>query len=126
MSRRFRKTISALVVVTLVLPSHIPGAAAEMISTEAALASQDRRTLLTEAEAVVLHEQVTAQLSRLGVEQDHILARIRAMTDDELAALAREIDSMLAGAGAIEVIGIVFLVLLILELVGLTDIFKKI
>ena len=37
----------------------------------------------------------------------------------------REIEQMPAGAGVIEIFGIVFIVLLILELTGTIDIFKK-
>ena len=47
------------------------------------------------------------------------------MTPDELARLSRGLDELPAGAGALEVIGVVFLVLLLLELVGVIDIFKK-
>lgn len=97
----------------------------EMISTEAALGIDNRQELLNVTESFILQEKVAVELSRLGVDREHLVARIRSMTDEELAALAENIDSMPAGAGAIEVIGIVFLVLLILELVGVTDIFKK-
>ena len=97
-----------------------------MITTEAALAAEQQNVLINEAEAFLLQEKVSVQLSRLGLDREQIMARIRAMTDDELAVLASRMDSMPAGAGAIEVIGVVFLVLLILEIVGVTDIFKKI
>jgi hypothetical protein len=40
--------------------------------------------------------------------------------------LRAQIDSLPAGGDAIAVIGVVFLVLLILELVGVTNIFTKI
>jgi hypothetical protein len=40
--------------------------------------------------------------------------------------LEGSLDRQIAGGDAIAVIGVVFLVLLILELVGVTDIFKSI
>ena len=126
MSRTARRLTSVLVAIAIVFHAHVPAAMAEMITTEAVLAAANRHVLLTEAETFILQENVAAQLSRLGVDQDHLLARVRTMTNDELNALAQRMDSMPAGAGAIEIIGIVFLVLLILEIVGVTDIFKKI
>jgi hypothetical protein len=48
------------------------------------------------------------------------------LTDEEIAALHGRIEQQVAGGDAIAVIGVVFLVLLILELVGVTDIFKAI
>ncbi len=126
MSRTARRLMSAVVAIALVFPAHFPTAIAEMITTEAALGAANRHNLLTEAETFFLQDKVAAQLSQLGVDQNHVLARVRSMTSHELTALARKMDSMPAGAGAIEIIGIVFLVLLILEIVGVTDIFKKI
>lgn len=125
MSLAARRFVSFLFAIAIIFPPHFTAATAEMISTESALAAEKRNVLISDAEAFVLQEEVSAQFSRLGVDKDQVMARIRAMTNDELAILAREMDSMPAGAGAIEVIGIVFLILLILELVGITDIFKK-
>ena len=120
-----RRIVSIVIAITIALPPYIPSAMSEMISTEAALGIDNRQELLNVTESFILQEKVAVELSRLGVDREHLMARIRSMTDEELAALADNIDSMPAGAGAIEVIGIVFLVLLILELVGVTDIFKK-
>lgn len=120
-----RRIVSIVIAITISLPPYIPSAMSEMISTEAALGIDNRQELLNVTESFILQEKVAVELSRLGVDREHLVARIRSMTDEELAALAENIDSMPAGAGAIEVIGIVFLVLLILELVGVTDIFKK-
>lgn len=126
MIRMCRKPIAALIAIMMLLPPWPPTASAELIGTEAALRHEQRSALVSAAEAVLLREAVATRLARLGVHHDALAARIRALTDDELAALASDIDSMPAGAGAIEVIGLVFLVLLILELVGVTDVFKKI
>jgi len=52
-------------------------------------------------------------------------ARLAAMTPEERAQLNARIDEMPAGGDVLVLIGAVFLVLLILELVGVIDIFKK-
>ena len=61
----------------------------------------------------------------LGVEPAKVEERIAALTDPELRTLAAQMADMPAGGNALAVIGIVFLVLLILEAVGVIDIFKK-
>jgi len=126
MSMAGRRFISFLLAIAIVFPPLFTAAMAEMITTDAVLAAEKRNALASDTETLILQEKVSAQFSRLGVDHDQIMDRIRAMTDDELAVLAREMDAMPAGAGAIEILGIIFLVLLILELVGVTDIFKKI
>ena len=67
-----------------------------------------------------------ARLVSLGVDPDQARARVAALTPAEALQLQNRIDALPAGAGALEVIGIVFLILLILELTGITNIFHKI
>jgi hypothetical protein len=69
---------------------------------------------------------VAAELERFGVSPEDVTARVANLTDEEIAALHGRIEQQVAGGDAIAVIGVVFLVLLILELVGVTDIFKAI
>ena len=52
--------------------------------------------------------------------------RIAALTDQELQLLATDLEDMPAGGNLLGAAGVVFIVLLILELVGVIDIFNKI
>ena len=120
------KFIAITFAISIMVPSYSPVVMAELIGAEAALKAQSRDTMLTRAETFFLKGVVSKQLSEMGIDQKDILERINAMTDDELAIFSQKMEQMPAGSGAIEILGIVFLVLLILELVGVTDIFKKI
>jgi hypothetical protein len=71
-------------------------------------------------------ETVQQQLVQLGVSPELAMARVAALTPTERQFLEENITDLPTGAGAVEVIGIVFIVLLILELIGVIDIFKKI
>ena len=64
-------------------------------------------------------------MAAMGVAPDDIDARVARLTDPELRALADRMQEMPAGGDALAIIGIVFLVLLILEAVGVIDVFKK-
>jgi hypothetical protein len=62
----------------------------------------------------------------MGVDPADAMQRISSLPDQDLAKLAEQFESMPAGGDLLGVIGIVFVVLLILELTGVVDIFKKI
>ena len=98
---------------------------AEIIGTLSALEAAQRDRDLETVSAALARDEVRAQLAKWGVEPERVDARVAALTDEELRAIAERVDSMPAGAGVVEVIGIVFIVLLILELVGVIDIFKR-
>jgi hypothetical protein len=108
----------------LVLGSVVP-ANAEIIGTLQALQATQRERDLETVSTAFAREEVRRQLTKWGVETAQVDARVAALTDEELRALAQKVDTMPAGAGVLEVIGIVFIVLLILELVGVIDIFSK-
>jgi hypothetical protein len=60
------------------------------------------------------------------VPPQSVIERVNNMTNAELLALEGQIDEQVAGGDALAVVGIVFVVLLILEIVGVTDIFKSV
>jgi hypothetical protein len=97
---------------------------AEIIGTLAGIDSAQREANLAKINGVLAREQVREQMHALGVEAAQVETRLAALTDAELSQLAADIESAPAG-GVLEVIGVVFLVLLILEAVGVIDIFKK-
>ncbi len=70
-------------------------------------------------------EAVAQQLHGYGVPLESARLRAAALSASELALVQQEIDSLPAGQSALSVLGILFLVLLVLELVGVTNIFNK-
>ena len=61
---------------------------------------------------------------RLGADPAQVDGRIASLSDAELMRVQGELDRAPAG-GVLAVVGIVFVVLLILELTGVIDIFKR-
>jgi hypothetical protein len=102
-----------------------PVAEAGLVTTLQAAAATTRTQDLATVNAALAREEVRAQFEALGVEPAQIESRVAALTDVELRTLAGQMGDMPAGADALAVIGIVFLVLLILEAVGVIDVFKK-
>ena len=120
---RLRSVIAASLVVCIAgLGVPLP-AQAGMIATEQAAASGARARI----DALLERADLQAKLAGYGVKASDVKARVAAMSDDEVAQLARQIDSAPAGgdaAGAL--IGaalIVFLVLLLTDILGYTHVF---
>ena len=100
-------------------------ARAELVGTLQAVESSTRSQDLATVSAALAKQEVREQMTALGVDPADIEARVSRLTDSELRTLADRMGEMPAGGDALAVIGIVFVVLLILELVGVIDIFKK-
>jgi len=100
-------------------------AQAELVTTLQAVEASTRAQDIATVNAALARDEVRVQFEALGVEPAQIEARVAALTDAELRTLAGQMAELPAGADALAVIGIVFLVLLILEAVGVIDIFKK-
>lgn len=111
---------------TIVCMGFVQVSHAEVIGTEQLISSEAREATMTRIESIVMRDDVRQQLSNLGVSQEVVLARVDRMTDSELASFESSLSQGIVGGDALALIGAVFLVLLILELVGVTDIFKSI
>jgi hypothetical protein len=100
-------------------------ALAGVVGTADAVAAARSDNPRATVDATLARADVRAKLLELGVDPLALEGRLAALSDQEVASLADRIESAPAGGDALAVIGIVFLVLIILELVGVIDIFKK-
>jgi hypothetical protein len=71
--------------------------------------------------------EVCEQLEAWGVNKEMAKARIDTLTDEEVAELVSRLDQMPAGGDALGVVVgaavLIFLILLVTDILGLTDIF---
>lgn len=123
------QTINKLVVVVLlvtisIVSSFTPIVKAAAISTETILTQQVQSTQ-RELRSILAREDVRTELINMGVNPEYADRRIAALTDYELSQIQHHIGELPAGSDALAVLGIVFLVLLVLELVGVTNVFSK-
>ena len=126
MHNRHRTSIVAVLAASVFTASLQSAAYAGVISTQQYLTAVDREATKARIDAVLAREEVRAVLEQYGVDPLAADARIAALTDQELQQLATDLENMPAGGSLLGVIGIAFIVLLILELVGVIDIFNKI
>jgi len=122
----FRNFVVKLVSLSLLSLGLAQASSADMISTQQVVQSEARDSRISRVETILARDDVAGQLVAFGVDPLIVQARVGNMTDAELLALEGKLNEQVAGGDAVAVIGVVFLVLLILELVGVTDIFKKV
>lgn len=95
----------------------------DQVISDPAAAAADREKIARFLQQDAVREQLVA----MGVEPSEVEARLAALSPAELAQLSERIDQMPAGQGAVGVvvgaIVIIFLVLLVTDLLGLTDVF---
>ncbi|MCU7852193.1 MAG: PA2779 family protein [Candidatus Thiodiazotropha sp. (ex Monitilora ramsayi)] len=78
------------------------------------------RAVLLEA---LEREQVHQYLTSLGADAEQVKARLAQMTDEEITTLSQRLGDLPAGGDALGVILVVFIVFVITDAVGATDIF---
>ncbi len=100
-------------------------AGAGIVGTEQLVTQEGRTVAIDKIETILAGEAVATQLKAWGVASEDVSARLAALSDVEVQQLATSMESDPAG-GILALIGIVFVVLLILELTGVTHIFNKV
>jgi hypothetical protein len=122
---RFRRACVAVVSLSLLSLGMQAPAVAGIVGTAEAIGASRNQDPFRTVHAVLARDDVRAKLTALGVDPAEVDGRIAALSDAELAMLADRLEQAPAGGDALAVIGAVFLVLLILEVTGVIDIFKK-
>jgi hypothetical protein len=121
------RALAALLVVSLVwLGGVVPAARAAVVTTEAALATPAGDTDRAHVAAFLDREDVRTQLESFGVDTDQARERVALLTDEEAAQLAGKLAELPAGGSAalaIAIIALIIAVVILLELIGVIDIF---
>ena len=121
--RHFRGLLILAMAVPLVTAQTV--AHADVIGAEQYLSSMDRRAMLDSVTETLARDDVRLALKRHGVDPAVAAERVAALNDEELMLLHDNLEELPAGGSLLATLGIAAIVILILELVGVIDIFKK-
>jgi cytochrome c1 len=117
----------ALATLMFVLTGPIETARAALITTEQAIEATAAEGDRERVKAFLARDDVRTQMVALGVDPVEAANRVAGLSDAEVRQIAGHLDQLPAGQNAIAaVIGaalFIFLVLLITDLLGLTDVF---
>lgn len=126
--RRYSRFI-ALPLVALMMAVSMPlgVAKAALVGTEQVVDPSQADTNRQRVAAFIARDDVRAELRKMGVDAAEAERRVAVMSDIEIQRIATKIDASPAGQSAVgAVIGAIvtiFIILLITDLLGLTDIF---
>tara|TARA_R110002110_G_scaffold413729_1_gene641613 strand:+ start:103696 stop:104079 length:384 start_codon:yes stop_codon:yes gene_type:complete len=120
-----KKMIASLLTVSLLGSSVASVSYAGMIGTNSLVAASQANDSRARVSDVLSRDNVRDQMIAMGVDPVEVQGRIAALTDEELRMLDSRLESLPAGSGILGLIGAVFVVLLILEVTGVIDIFKR-
>lgn len=126
--RKFRSLFAwPLIAAMLAFSMPLGAARAALVGTDRVIEQTEVQADRARVAAFFTREDVRRQFTARGVDPDEAAARVASLSDAEIAGIADRIDRMPAGQDAVgSIVGaalVVFLVLLITDLLGYTDIF---
>jgi len=105
------------------LGGQLTPAYASMVSTETVLQQAQRSVDRGELLGMLDREDVQKQLEAMGVDTAAAKQRVASMTAEEIAQLNKRLGDMPAGGDALGIVLFLFLVFVVTDMLGATDIF---
>ena len=116
--------MATLIVLTSVPYQVVLAAMAPTEASREARSAQEARDLI---DSLLTREEVQTQLKLHGINPDEARARVDSLSNAEVIEVAKRIDQLPAGGSAVGIIVgailLVFLVLLLTDLLGFTNVF---
>ena len=126
-SRTFQFTAIFMTLLMFVIAGPYQAALAALIPTEVAIDSGDATKARENIKNFLSRQDAQDYLISKGINPDEAKARIDSLTDAEALTVSQHVENMPAGGNAVGIIVgailLVFIILLITDLVGLTDVF---
>ena len=99
---------------------------ADMVDTPTMLSQAERSTQVELVETFMAREEVRSQMEAMGLDSALAAERVASLTDSQLQQLALNIQNAPAGSGALGVVVAVLVIILLLEILGITNISGKV
>jgi len=117
-----RKTIAMSVLLSLFSLITLPVQAA-MVNTQQLVQEQSMASERAKLNTMMQREDVQAQFVEMGVSPEEVQQRVAALTDTEVAQLNHQMEQIPAGGDVLGVLVLIFLVFIVTDIIGATDIF---
>lgn len=125
----FKLKSAAVFMTTLMVMMAVPyqAALAALVPTDAAIETRSAQEAREVIHRLLAREEVQSQLKLHGIDPAEARARVDSLSDAEAIEVANHVDQLPAGGSTVGIIVgailLVFLILLITDLLGLTDVF---
>ncbi|WP_043532458.1 PA2779 family protein [Litchfieldella xinjiangensis] len=125
--KKLTRVLSPLLILFLTVASlpvaAAPQPASSLISTQDALQADQRRSDRERINELLARQDVQEQLQAQGVDPADVEARVAALSDEEVRQMAEHLDELPAGASVVGALVFIFVVLLVTDILGLTNVF---
>jgi cytochrome c1 len=127
LQRLFRLTALFMATVMFLVSLPVNAARAGLVKTEDVIEQATATAQRQRVKDFVHREDVRKQMRGLGIQPEEAARRVDALSDAEVAQIAGYLDEAPAGqsfiAAVLGAIVVIFLVLILTDLLGLTDVF---
>ena len=103
-----------------------PAAQAAMVTTDSVLHAQTRNEQQARILAALQRSEARKMLQQNGVSMAEVETRLNRLSNEQVAQLADRADHIPAGQSLLELVLVVFLVLILLDVLGVTDVFPNV
>lgn len=118
------KRFISLIMTLLFIGVQFTGSAqAAMVGTYDLLQTQQEQGERARLMALFERDAVKAQLVELGVDPEHAKQRVSLLSDAEVSNLNQQIAELPAGGSVLGILLVIFIVFVITDVIGATDIF---
>ena len=117
-----RRPFAVLLSLLLALMPLLPAQAA-MIGNEQIINQNQSQQTRDDLQQLLEQETAQQQLQAWGVDPEQISSRINSLTDAELARINRQVNELRAGGDILGILLVIFIVFVITDVIGATDIF---
>ncbi|MEW8027263.1 MAG: PA2779 family protein [Candidatus Thiodiazotropha sp.] len=122
-----KSLLKRLLIITLALNTALIGfpsfVLASPINTMTVIEMDERTINIDRIRSAMTRDDVRSTLVGMGVNPAEAELRLDALTDAELVMLNQQMDELPAGGSVLGVLGAVLVVLIVLELLGVTNVF---
>ena len=117
-----RRPIAVFLSILLALMPLLPAQAA-MIGNQQIISQNQSQQTRDSLQQLFAQQAARQQLQAWGVSPDRIKNRIDSLTDTELARINQQVNDLNAGGNILGILLVIFIVFIITDVIGATDIF---
>ena len=121
--RKYQRYLCTFIAITFLGLTVTQTAVAAIVTTEQLVSAKELDLKRDQIRNWLGRDEVRQQLISRGVNPEQAKARVASMTDSEVAPVSTKIDQLPAGGDALGFLLLVFLILIITDILGVTDIF---
>jgi len=121
--RHYQRVLCALLAISFLGLNINQVAVAAIVSTEQLVTAKEIDVKREQVRDWLARDEVRDLLVSRGVNPEQAKARVSSMTDQEVVMVSNKIDELPAGGDVLGLFLLIFLVLVITDILGVTDVF---